>query len=191
MNDITSPELIANILPENKRLKQDFISYLQSIQRSPQTIHGYSNDLDIFFVWNLKYNGNKFFAKISKRDIVAYQHWLINENGNSPARVRRLKSAISSLSNFIENICDDDEEFEGFRSIVRKVENPKIQAVREKTVLEDEQLEELLNLLVSKKKYEKACALALAMYSGRRKSELVRFKVSDFSEQNLVCGGSL
>jgi len=58
-------------------------------------------------------------------------------------------------------------------------------------VLEDEQLEELLNLLVSKKKYEKACALALAMYSGRRKSELVRFKVSDFSEQNLVCGGSL
>ena len=191
MNDITSPELIADILPENKRLKQDFISYLQSIQRSPQTIHGYSNDLDIFFVWNLKYNGNKFFAKISKRDIVAYQHWLINENGNSPARVRRLKSAISSLSNFIENICDDDEEFEGFRSIVRKVENPKIQAVREKTVLEDEQLEELLNLLVSKKKYEKACALALAMYSGRRKSELVRFKVSDFSEQNLVCGGSL
>lgn len=159
MNDITSPELITNILPENRRLKQDFISYLQSIQRSPQTIHGYSNDLDIFFVWNLKYNGNKFFAKISKRDIVAYQHWLINENGNSPARVRRLKSAISSLSNFIENICDDDEEFEGFRSIVRKVENPKIQTVREKTVLDDNQLEELLNLLVSKRNMRKPVPL--------------------------------
>ena len=191
MNDITSPELISNILPENMRLKNDFISYLQSIQRSPQTINGYSNDLDIFFVWNLKYNGNKFFAKITKRDIVAYQHWLINKNNNSPARVRRLKSAISSLSNFIENICDDDEEFKDFRSIIKKVENPKMQLVREKTVLEDEQLEELLEKLVERKKYEKACALALAMYSGRRKSELPRFKVSDFSEQNLVCGGSL
>ena len=64
MNEITTPKLIGSILPENKRLKNDFISYLQSIQRSPQTISGYSNDLDIFFVWNLKYNDNKFFAKI-------------------------------------------------------------------------------------------------------------------------------
>ena len=191
MNAITSPELLDQITPDNKRLKQDFISYLQSIQRSPQTIRGYDNDLDIFFVWNLKYNNNKPFVNITKRDIVSYQHWLINENGNSPARVRRLKSAISSLSNFIENICDDDPEFKDFRSIVRKVENPKIQTVREKTVLSDEQLELLLQALIGKKKYEKACALALAMYSGRRKSELLRFKVSDFSDDNLVCGGAL
>ena len=33
--------------------------------------------------------------------------------------------------------------------------------------------------------------LALAMYSGRRKSELVRFKVDDFKESNLVCDGAL
>lgn len=129
-NEITSPELLNQVNPDNVRLKQDFIAYLQSVQRSPKTIAGYSNDIDIFWVWNLQNNGNKFFPKISKRDYAAYQHWLINENGNSPARVRRLKSAISSLSNYVENILDDEDEFKDFRSTVRKIENPAMQQVR-------------------------------------------------------------
>lgn len=191
MNSITSPELIAQINPENTRLKNDFLEYLKSVQRSPGTIAGYSNDLDIFFVWVLKNARNKFFVDISKRDLVAYQNWLINENQNSPSRVRRLKAAISSLSNFVEAILDDEPEFRGFRSIVRKIENPALQPVREKTVWEDDELEELLDKLIEKQEYEKACYLALAMYSGRRKSELCRFKVSDFNDDKLVCGGAL
>lgn len=191
MNSITSPELLAQVNPDNMRLKQDFLDYLKSVQRSQGTIDGYSNDLDIFFVWVLQNAKNKDFVNISKRDIVAYQNWLLNENGNSPSRVRRLKAAISSLSNFIENILDDEEEFEGFRSIVRKIENPALQPVREKTVWEDSELEKLLNDLVEQKKYKHACYLALAMYSGRRKAELARFKVSDFGDDHLVCGGAL
>ena len=35
------------------------------------------------------------------------------------------------------------------------------------------------------------CALALAMCSGRRKSELCRFRVDDFRDKNLICGGAL
>ena len=155
-NDITSPELLSQINPENQRLKQDFISYLQSIQRSPKTINGYSNDIDIFFVWNLLYNGNKFFPKISKRDYAAYQYWLINENGNSPARVRRLKSTISSMSNYVENILDDEEEFKGFRSTIRKIESPAMQQVRKKTVWSDEALDELLDKLSATGQHKKA-----------------------------------
>ena len=191
MNSITSPELIAQINPENMRLKNDFLEYLKSVQRSPGTIAGYSNDLDIFFVWVLKNARNKFFVDISKRDLVAYQNWLINENQNSSSRVRRLKAAISSLSNFVEAILDDEPEFRGFRSIVRKIENPALQPVREKTVWEDDELETLLDTLVERNAYDKACYLALAMYSGRRKSELCRFKVSDFDDDKLVCGGAL
>ena len=63
-NEITSPELLNQVNPDNVRLKQDFIAYLQSVQRSPKTIAGYSNDIDIFWVWNLQNNGNKFFPKI-------------------------------------------------------------------------------------------------------------------------------
>ena len=191
MNSITSPELIAQINPDNIRLKNDFLEYLKSIQRSPGTIVGYDNDLDIFFVWVLKNARNKFFVDISKRDLVAYQNWLINENQNSPSRVRRLKASISSLSNFVEAILDDEPEFRGFRSIVKKIENPALQPVRDKTIWSDDELENLLNLLVEKKEFEKACYLALAMYSGRRKSELCRFKISDFDEDKLVCDGAL
>lgn len=177
--------------PENQRLKQDFIAYLQSIQRSPKTINGYSNDIDIFFVWNLLHNKNKFFPEITKRDYSAYQYWLINENKNSPARVRRLKSSISSMSNFVENILDDDPDFKGFRSTIRKIESPAMQQVRKKTVWSDEELDGLLEALTEKGQHKKACMLALAMCSGRRKAELCRFRVNDFKEENLVCGGAL
>ena len=190
-NDITSPELLRQVNPDNMRLKQDFLDYLRSVQRSPKTIAGYDNDIDIFWVWNLTRNNNKFFPKITKRDYAAYQSWLINENGNSPARVRRLKSAISSMSNFVANMLDDEDEFRDFRSVVRKVENPAMQQVRKKTVWSDEALDELLDKLTENGQHKKACAVALAMCSGRRKAELCRFRVDDFKSENLVCGGAL
>lgn len=191
MNNLTSPELLTQVNPENMRLKNDFLDYLRSVQRSPGTIAGYSNDLDIFFVWVLQNARNKFFVNVTKRDIIAYQSWLINSNENSPARVRRLKAALSSLSNFVESILDEEPEFKGFRSIVRKIENPALQPVREKTVWSDDDIEEILSELVENEKYEMACFVALGVYSGRRKSELCRFRVSDFARSRLVCGGSL
>lgn len=185
-NSITSEELLKQVNPQNLRLKKDYINYLESVQRSEKTINSYSNDLDIFFVWNLQNNSNKFFIDLSKRDVISYQNYLANVNKNSPARIRRLKATLSSLSNYIEAILDD--EYKNYRGIIRKVENPVNQAVREKTIFEDEQLEELLNKLVEKKKYKEACMLSLAMCSGRRKSELTRFKVSYFDDENIIYG---
>ena len=80
-NEITSPELLNQVNPDNVRLKQDFIAYLQSVQRSPKTIAGYSNDIDIFWVWNLQNNGNKFFPKISKRDYARTSIGLLTRMG--------------------------------------------------------------------------------------------------------------
>lgn len=89
----------------------------------------------------------------------------------------------------MENILDD--EFPDFRNIIKKVESPVNQPVREKTIFSEEQIEYLLRFLTDKKKYDKACAVALALCSGRRKSELLRFRLSDFTEDRLVCGGAL
>lgn len=189
MNSITSPELLAQVNPENKQLLVDFLDYLRSIQRSETTIEGYENDIQIAWVWCLQNNKNEFFAKWTKRNVVAYQNWLLNSNENSPARIRRLKAALSSLSNYICNVLDD--EFPDFKNIINKVENPVNRPVREKTVWEDEELDDLLQELIERKDYEKACYLALGMYSGRRKAELCRFKVSDFDDDKLVCGGAL
>ena len=189
MNSITSPELLSQVNKDNQALLRDFLDYLRAVQRSETTINGYENDIQIAWVWCLQNNDNKFFVDWTKRNVLAYQNWLLNSNENSPARIRRLKAALSSLSNYITSVLDD--EYPTFRNIISKVENPVNQPVREKTVWEDEELDDLLDALTLKKDYEKACYLALAMYSGRRKSELCRFKVSDFSEENLVCDGAL
>lgn len=189
MNSITSPELLAQVNPENMQLLVDFLDYLRSIQRSDTTIEGYENDIQIAWVWCLQNNKNEFFVKWTKRNVVSYQNWLLNSNENSPARIRRLKAALSSLSNYICNVLDD--EFPNFKNIINKVENPVNRPVREKTVWEDEELDDLLEELIERKDYEKACYLALGMYSGRRKAELCRFKVSDFDDVKLVCGGAL
>lgn len=191
MNKITSDEKTARINKKNLRLKDDFLLYLKSVQRSPGTISGYDNDLLIVFTYVMEHLDNKDFQRISKRDLIGFQNWLIS-NGNSSARIRRIKAAISSLSNYCENIlADDDPDFDGYRSIVKKIENPPLQAVREKTVWEDEELENLLEQLMAQNQYEKACFVALGMYGGRRKAEICRFKVSDFDDDKLVCDGAL
>lgn len=188
---ISTPEKIEQINPFNKQLQDEFLTYLKSVQRSPKTIAGYTNDLTIFWMYVLERANNKKFTELSKRDFIGLQNWLINEHGNSPARVRRIKAAISSMSNYIECILDDEPEFENFKSAVKKVQNPVLQPTREKTVWADEELDELLSNLSAAGKHKQACALALAMCSGRRKSELPRFRVSDFTDDNLVCGGAL
>ena len=190
-NKLTSPEQIAKVNPNNKALQDDYLDYLKSVHRSKGTIVGYKNDLEIFWVWVMENLDNKDFQTITKRELVRFQNWLVRENGNSPARVRRIKSAISSLSNYIEAILDEEDEFKGFRSIVRKVENPSLQPVREKTVWEESELLDLIDKLIKDGKYEQACYVALAMYSGRRKAELGRFKVSDFDDDKLVCDNAL
>lgn len=189
MNAITSDELLAEVNPENTRLLRDFLDYLRSVQRSETTIHGYKNDIEIAWVWCLQNNDNKFFVKWTKRNVVAYQSWLLNNNENSPARIRRLKAALSSLSNYIETVLDD--EYPEFRNIINKVESPVNQPVREKTVLTDTDIDTLLCELLSRGRVEAACGVALMAFGGRRKAEICRFRMSDFSDDKLVCGGSL
>lgn len=189
MNSITSPELLEQINPDNTQLLNDFLDYLRSVQRSESTVDGYKSDIEIAFVWNLQNNNNKFFVDWTKRNIVAYQNWLLMNNENSPARIRRLKSSLSSMSNFIENVLDD--EFPNFRNIINKVESPVNEPVREKTVLSSEDVNNILDSLVKEKKYKVACLIALAAYGGRRKAELLRFKMSDFYDDKLVCDGAL
>ncbi len=190
-NHLTTPELINQINPENKALEADFLNYLKSIDRSHGTIKGYKSDLDIFFVWVLNNLDNKRFQDITKRELVRFQNWLIQDNGNSSSRIRRIKSAISSLSGFIESVLDEEEEYKDFKPIIRKIESPVLQPVREKTILTMEELQPLLDHLVESKEYMKACVLALAMFSGRRKAELTRFKASYFTNDNLICDGAL
>ena len=48
-NNITSPEKIAAINPENISLMNDFLEYLESVGRAESTIKNYKADLLVFF----------------------------------------------------------------------------------------------------------------------------------------------
>lgn len=183
-NNIVTDAKVAKVNKTNMRLLGEFIDYLRSTKHSDGTIKSYRSDLLIFFVFLLDYCNNKSVLNLKKRDVVALQNWLIYENNNSPARVRRIKASVSSLSNYVESILDD--EYPDFRNIVGKIESPTLQPVREKSVFTSEELQGLLDALMEKGEVHKACALALAMASGRRKSELTRFRVVDFADRNIV-----
>lgn len=185
-NKITNQELLNEVLKWNRDLEEDFLVYLKSVDRSEGTLNQYRSHLNIFFVWNLQMNGNKKFIDVTKREFARFQNHALTEWGWSPKRIRAVKSAISSMSNFIENILDEEPEFEGYRSTINKIESPANVPVREKSVFSEHELKCLLDYLVDGRQYRKAAALALAMYSGRRKSELTRFKVSHFRDDNVL-----
>lgn len=188
-NEITSDEKLKQVNEENIQLENDFLEYLVSIDRSKGTIKQYKANLHIFWCWNLEANKNKFFVDLTKREIAKFQSHALNVWKWSPRRIRTVKATISSLSNYIENILDD--EYEGYKPIVRKIESPADEAVRTKSVFQQEDLQPVLDKLVENKDYMKACVLALAMYSGKRKAELTRFKASYFDKENLICDGAL
>lgn len=185
-NQITSLELIEQINKDNIQLMDDFLSYLKSIDRSDMTIDGYRSDLLIFFCWNVESNDNKYFVDLTKREVAKFQNYALNDWGWSSNRLRRVKSALSSMSSYIENILDD--EIKDFKPIIKKIENPVKVEVREKTILTIEQVEKLLDDLVAQGKEQTACAVALAAYSGTRKSELVRFKTNYFKDEYIIFG---
>ena len=188
-NSITSDEKLKQVNPKNLELEEDFMSYLVSTDHAKSTIKQYKANLNVFWCWNLDHNKNKFFVDIKKKDIAKWQGFVMSEYGWSPNRVSVVKATISSLANYIEDILD--EEYEDYKPIIRKIKSPKKMAVREKTILEESELQRLLDYLVENEEFMQACFLSLAMNSGRRKSELPRFKVNYFDDENIVCNGGL
>lgn len=187
-NCICNEELLKLINEKNKRLIGLFVEYLTSVDKSSSTILQYKNDLNIFFCWNVAENENKSFIQITKREFLKFQGCALSRWQWSPNRIHRVKGTLSSLSNFIENILDEEEEYKGYHSVIRKIESPVKVSVRTKTVFTDEELDWLLNTLVEHKAYKAACLLSLAMNSGRRKAELPRFKTWYFRDENVLFG---
>lgn len=188
-NYITSEDKLKRVHPVNTELEKDFLDYLKATDKSDNTITQYKSNLHIIWCWNLEFNGNKPFVEFTKREIAKFQKHALYEWGWSPRRLRTVKATARSLENYIENMLDD--EYPTYRPIWNKIENPVNEPVREKSVFTMEELQPLLDHLTEKGQYMRACILALAMYSGRRKAELCRFKVNYFDDKNLICGGAL
>lgn len=182
-------EIKAKFNPENVKLGQAFLMYKQTTDRSPATVRSYGQDLDVIWYWNWLKNDNKSFYAWTKQEIIAFQAWCVDDCQHSSARIRRLKAVIASMSNFVEDILD--AEHPDFKKVSHKIPNPTSTPKLEKSVFSMHDINILLGYLTFQCEYKKACCLALAVCSGRRKSELLRFKMSDFTEDRLVCDGAL
>ena len=182
---ITSPELTAQFNPENVKLVNRFLKY-KNTSKSDGTVTGYTSDLNIFFTWNLLENDNKLFTDMKKIEFADFFSYGVEELHWSANRFSRIRSALSSLSEFIERFYD--ETYINYRNIVLKAVDlmPK-SPVREKTILSEEQVDNLLNHLKNTlNRPNEACLLALAISSGARVAELLRFKTSIIDENNIA-----
>ncbi len=182
-------EIKAKFNPENVKLGQSFLMYKQTTDRSATTVRSYGQDLNVIWYWNWLKNENKSFYEWTKQEIIAFQAWCLDDCQHSTARVHRLKAVIASMSNFVEDILDT--EHPDFKKVSHKIPNPIITPKLDKSVFTMHDINVLLGYLTFHCQYRKACCLALAICSGRRKSELMRFKLSDFTDERLVCNGAL
>lgn len=185
---ITSPELEAQINPKNKKLVDRFLKNFAT-KRSPKSVVVYRSNFSIFFTWNLLENNNKPFAEIRKIEMLDFFDYGLSELRWSPNRFSQIHSSLSSLSEWIENYLDDDDEYKNFRNIVKKVEKPVKETVREKTVLQKEDVDKIMKSLEDNNKTQEQCLLALAISCGARVSELASFTTDLIDEDNVVFDG--
>lgn len=175
-----------NVSKENKQFVSDFIRYCKSNDKSPQTLKQYEEWLKVFFCWNYTENSDKLFVDLKKRDFVYYFGYC-RDLGMSDNRIASLKSALSSLSSEIELLYEDI--YPSFHNQLRGLEPIHITTVRDKTVISEEELSNILQELVNKGESQIACYLALACASGSRKAELLQMQDSYFVPEREVFDG--
>ena len=185
--DLVTPEDWARVELQNKQLIEEFINYLVASDKSPQTIKQYEAWLKVFFVWNLRKNNNKFFIDMKKREFMNFFGDGRLKYGWSPNRLSSMRAVLSSLSNFIERILDED--YPTFRNIVKVLEPINIEPVREKTIIDEEGVIAGVEKLVEQGEVQLACWLALLFASGMRKSEAAQMKVSFFTTNKKIVFG--
>lgn len=175
-----------HVSAQNRRLVRDFLQYAKANDKSPQTIQQYEEWLKVFFCWNFAENEDQFFVNLKRRDFVHYFAWC-RDHGMSANRIASLKSVLSSLSSEIELLYED--LYPSFHNQLRGLEPVHIAPVRQKTVIADDKMAEMLQQLSDCGEHQLACYLALACASGSRKAELLQMQADWFTPEREVFGG--
>lgn len=183
---IATNDKIADINPQNMKIVNMFLNNLRK-NHSEATIKVYESNFNIFFVWNLENNDNKFFVDLRKIELSEFFDFCVAELHYSSARYSNMHSSLSSLSNFIENMLDD--EYPNFRNIVKKIDKLPPEKVRKKTVFDEETINKFLKRLVKQKRYQEACYIALVISCGARFSEVLRITTDLIDENHTILDG--
>ena len=182
-NIIATEEELVNINPKNIELWESFEMWLRNASRSPGTIKNYKSEIvNIFFAWLMKYQDNKFFGDIKPKDILLFQDHVTTTLGMGNNRVRRIKDCLSSFSNYIINF----EDIPGFENVIRTVPSPKrIKKIKNPSIFTDEDIKLIFEGLISDYRYMDACALAMVVYGGLRKTDVCQVKHDWFTKDHI------
>ena len=185
----TNPEIISKINPKNVQLMN---LYLKDKNRkcSDATMKMYKSNLNIFFCWNVIYNNNKYYPEIKKVELSEFFDFLVNELKIQGKRFSHYRSVLSTLSDIVIKYYDED--FPTFKNIINTIIEPiPKDAVREKTILTEEEVEFLLTVLKDRNKIQEACCFALAIYSGMRIAEIEQMTVDMIDRDNSLSFGGV
>ena len=186
---ITSPEIIEKISKKNKRLMDLFIKD-KGRKCSDATMKVYISELNIFFCWNVLYNDNIFYPEIKKVEISDFFDFLVNDLKIHGKRFSHYRSVLSNLSEIVIKYYDED--YPTFRNFINTIIEPIPKtAVREKTILTEEEINNLMNILKKQDKIQQQCLLALAIYSGMRIAELEQMTVDMIDRENSLSFGGV
>ena len=185
---ITSPELIEQINPKNKKLMQMFLRN-KNAKCSDKTIISYESDLNIYFCYNVINNDNKFFIDTKKIELAEFFDYGLLELKWSGNRYARIRSLMKSFSDFIVDYLDED--YPDFRNLIDKAvaKVPKV-PVRKKTILLPEDVYSIRDILIENGKLGQATYLMLLASSGARISESIVI-TTDIIDENHTAFGDL
>lgn len=183
---ITSPELIEQINPENKRLMKMFLKN-KNAKCSDKTIVNYESDLNIYFCYNVIYNDNKSFINTKKIEMSEFFDYGLLDLKWSGNRYSRMRSLLNSFSTFLTDYLDED--YPDFKNIINKAV-PKIpkEPVRKKTILLEDDVYGLRDELIKQDRIQEATYLMMLASSGARFSETLRITTDMIDENHTAFG---
>jgi integrase/recombinase XerD len=179
-NSFYSPTIFEQVNKENKAILQDYILELKSKRKSDGTIYQYTSDIKMFYCWAFDNLNNKFVLDMKKRDFRRF-FLELQESGTSPARINRVQC---SLRNMLEFASEDDDEYDYDINAMKSIKGLQKEEVREIHFLTDDQVNIILDYLISKKQYQKALYLSLSYESAGRRNEVFQVLKEDFLENN-------
>lgn len=190
-NRTFSEEKWALVNKFNKDSLDDFLTEYRSQKKSPRTIEAYKQDLRIVLIHILDRYDNKKVTDMTKKDFRNIMLWLSegvggtkdDNQGRSNARSSRIKSAINSYLDFLEN----DDSYDYDQNMAKKVKGLPKERVKTDEGAFFFSFAEFIKVrsrLIEAGDLQTAALWSLAFDSGARRTEIAQVEKHSFFDPN-------
>lgn len=190
-NRTFSEEKWSRVNPENKRILEDFLLECRSQKKSPKTIEAYRQDLRIILIHIMEKLDNRSLLELSKKDFRNITLWLSeglngsdsDSQGRSASRTNRLKAAVNTCLDFIEN----EDSYDYDQNMAKKVKGlpkEKVKTDEDAFFFTFDEFIEVRNRLVEQEDYQTAALWSIAFDSGARRTEVAQVEKHGFIDPN-------